>query len=187
MNAVNLALTAAVLLAAAGCGSDAASTGTQPAAAVPAANADSTATTLPDVPERYRRNIGRAWDTASEGRSPTMACTSVIAMAAGNPMAEGAAPDPDGVRAFELCYVDVAARYIQTLLDQVTPATTDDAKNDLCARIASYAVISRTSLGSFADNVQLRVADLDARLLQRVETGVRRHCPAQVAAISGYD
>lgn len=185
MNAKNLALITAVMLTAVGCGSDAASSGTPVAAGGPAANASSGTAVWQDVPERYRRKIDRAFDTASEGRSPTMACTSVVAMAAGNKAGDGRVPDPDDVRAFELCYIDVAARYIETLLAQITPATTDDAKNDLCARVSSYAVIARTSLGSFAGNVQLKVADLDARLLQRVEPGVRRHCAAQIGAISG--
>lgn len=190
MNAVHLALLTTVLLAAVACGSDATDPARQTAAvppAVPAADSGSSVSGLPDVPERYRRNLTRAFDTASEGRSPTMACASVIAMAAGNPVADGATPDADGVRAFELCYIDVAARYIETLLAQITPATTGDAKNDICARIASYAVIARTSLGSFADNVHLKTADLDTRLMQRVAPGVRSHCPAQIAAISGYD
>lgn len=185
MNALSPALIFAFVLAATGCGSEVASSGSPTAAAEPAATVSRGTSERADVPERYRKNIDRAFEAASQGRSPTMACTSVVAMAAGTRMVEGRAPAPDDVRAFELCYLDVSARYLETLLAQITTTSSGDAKNDLCARVASHALISRASLGSFADNVRLNVADLDARLLQRVEPGLRRHCAAQISAISG--
>lgn len=115
-----------------------------------------------------------------------MACTSVVARAAGHPLPDGATPSPESVRAFELCYIDIAARYIDTLLAQITSASTGDATDDVCARIASYAVISRTSLGSFAGNIGLDRDTLDTRLLERVNSAMGNKCPDQIEALTGY-
>ncbi|HUD40654.1 MAG TPA: hypothetical protein VMR06_01515 [Dokdonella sp.] len=183
--AVRYVAATAVLLAVSACGHDATSTGGAPAAA-PSTSAPSdppaSMSGLPAMPQRYSKNLTRAFTAASEGRSPTMACTSVIAMAAGNPLPEGRAPTPDSVRAFELCYIDVGARYIDTLLAQIRAG---GAKDELCAKIASYAVIARTSLGSFAGNAGLDVAALDRRLLERVRAGMQTSCPDQIEALGG--
>ena len=180
--AVRYASFVALLLAVAGCGNDA--TSAAPASAAPASDTGSTIAGLPAMPERYRKSLTRAFATASEGRSPTMACTSVIAKAAGNPLPDGAMPDPDSIRAFELCYIDVGARYIAALLAQI--AAGGGEKDEVCAKIASYAVIARTSIGSFADNVGLDVATLDKRLLERVLADMTTTCPGQIEALSGY-
>ena len=176
------------LLAATGCGNsnDTASPDAS-ATPAPATRSDTVAIAgLPDMPECFRKNLARAFETASEGRSPTMACTSVVARAAGHPLPDGATPSPESVRAFELCYIDIAARYIDTLLAQITSASTGDATDDVCARIASYAVISRTSLGSFAGNIGLDRDTLDTRLLERVNSAMGNKCPDQIEALTGY-
>lgn len=184
--AVRHALVTALLLAATGCGNDATSAAPAPASPASPAPSDtgSAIAGLPPMPERYRKTLTRAFATASEGRSPTMACTSVIAKSAGNPLPDGVVPDPDSIRAFELCYIDVGARYIAALLAQI--AADGGAKDELCAKIASYAVIARTSLGSFAGNVHLDVATLDKRLLERVLVDMTATCPDQIEALSGY-
>ena len=168
-----------VLLTATACGNDATSTAPTPATGDTAPGIVST----PALPKRYSKDLTRAFATASEGRSPTMACTSVIAIAAGNPLPGETMPEPDDIRAFELCYIDVGARYIDALLAQITAGK---SKDELCARIASYAVIARTSLGSFAGNVRLDVTTLDQRLLERVQARMTATCPNHVEALSGY-
>lgn len=173
-------LLSALLLATSGCGSEA----TSPASASPAPAADDSKDEdagLPAMPERYQKGLTRAFAAADAGNSPTMACTSVIGIAAGNPTSDGATPNPDAVRAFELCYVDASARYIDALLARIADG---EAKDDLCARIASYGLISRTSLGSFAANVQLDVAALDRRLLERVHGGMAATCPDQIETLN---
>lgn len=185
---VRNALAVPLLLATTGCGNDVASNGAAPAETIPASAAAAVATTeMPPIPERYRRHLTKAFQTASEGhKSPTMDCVAVVARAAGNPMPDGVAPDPDNVRAFELCYIDVAVRYIDTLLAQVTPGSGSEASNEVCAKIASYGVISRTSLGSFAGNVGLDLTMLDNRLLEHVKDGMMERCPDQIEALIGY-
>ena len=178
-SATRHALAMGVLLTATACGNDATSTAPTPATGDTASGIVST----PALPERYSKSLTRAFATASEGRSPTMACTSVIAMAAGNPLPGGTMPKPDDIRAFELCYIDVGARYIDALLARTTAG---EAKDELCAKIASFAVIARTSLGSFAGNVRLDVAALDQRLLERVQARMTATCPDQIDALSGY-
>lgn len=185
--AVRYVAATAVLLAVSGCGRDATSTGGAPAAAAPPASAPSvpppSMSGLPAMPERYSKNLTRAFTAASEGRSPTMPCTSVIAMAAGNPPPDGAGPTPDSVRAFELCYIDVGARYIDTLIARISAG---GEKDELCAMIASYAIITRTSLGSFAGNAGLDVATLDQRRLERVRAGMQVSCPDQIESLAGH-
>lgn len=175
------------ILAATGCGNRSDSDDAATFAAAPAvAEYPGETMDLPEIPQRFRRNLVRAFETANDGRSPTMACTSVIARAAGNALPDGATPHPDSVRAFELCYIDVAARYIETLLARITPASPGETKDDVCARIASHAVIARTSLGSFAGNIGLDRDTLDQRLLERVKPAMDGTCPDQIEAFTGY-
>ncbi|MBB5208643.1 hypothetical protein [Chiayiivirga flava] len=140
---------------------------------------------LPALPEPYRRTLTRAFGTAAEGRDPTMACTSVIARAAGNPPPDGGAPTADAVRAFELCYVDVRARYIEHVMDEITPQTPADVRDTACLKIISHAIIARSSLGTFAKNVSLDVATLDRTLADRVRGSVQPLCPDQFATLEG--
>ena len=175
------ALAIGILLVTTACGNGNDTASTAPARAT--SDAGSGLAGMLALPERYSKNLTRAFATASEGRSPTMACTSVIAQAAGNPLPGGTMPEPAGVRAFELCYIDVGARYIDALLAQITAG---EPKDELCAKIASYAVIARTSFGSFAGNVRLDVATLDQRLLDRVQARMTAACPEQVGSLNGY-
>lgn len=178
----HLAIAAGALIALPGCGTD--TSAPDPAASgSPSSSAPVGAEAT--LPERHRRNLARAFENADAGRSPTMACTSVIASAAGHELPDGASPSPESVRAFELCYVDASVRYIVALLARITPASAEDERNDTCARIASYALITRSSLGSFAGNVRLDVATLDGRIAERVDAGMTAKCPDQKAALRG--
>ena len=174
---------ALLVLAIAGCGKGPPSDDDTPLTSDAASVVKADATVFP---KRFQRNLSRAFALADAGeRSPVMACTSVIAIAAGNPLPAGVVPDPDNVRAFELCYVDVGVRYIDALLAQIGPDAGDDAKLGICARIASYGIISRTSVGSFAAHVGLDRATLDARLVARVRAEMARKCPEQIEALTG--
>jgi hypothetical protein len=149
-----------------------------------AANAASPAVVPPPdlaaLPEALRRGLARAFAIADAAdRSPTMACTPVVARAAGQPLAADAEPDPDDVRAFELCYVDVGARYVHALLAQIDADISAARRDELCARVASFAIISRASLGGFAQNLRLERDVLDRRLLTAVQGELARACPAQ--------
>lgn len=178
-------LLAALLLAAAGCSHEAGAPEAAGTAArgVPATSAEASTADASGIPERYRKAIVRALERADRGENPTMACTAVVGRAASNPAPAGSAPDPERQRAFELCYVDSGARYIEALLQQV--AADAALQEDHCARIASYAVIARGSLGSFAGNVQLDLPALDGKLVDRVRPGLMAHCPEHIAAIEG--
>jgi len=177
-----LILVTVTLIAIAACGNDAAPDRTEAGGVVSQQAAVASADALP---ERHRRNLLRALENADAGKSPTMACTSVIARAAGNPLPEGTAPAPEDVRAFEMCYVDASARYIQALLAQITPASSSGEIENTCARIAAYAVISRVSLGSFAGNIQLDVPTLDGRMAALVNNGITAKCPSYMSSIRG--
>ena len=184
---IRLALAAAILVVAGGCDHDVDTSESSPEISKEGdtpVTSSSPDTGVPDMPERYRKGLLRAFANAGSGESPTMACTSVVARAAGNPVADGALPHADDKRAFELCYVDVGARYIQALIDQLLAGSATQEQN--CAKIVSYVVIARASLGSFAGNVQLDVSTLDGRLLERVRKGMASACPDQIEALSGY-
>lgn len=172
-----------VLLIAVGCSAD--DRAVAPKSEAVAVAKEPAATAMASVPEHHRRKLARAFENADAGRSPTMACTGVIASAAGNPLASGVSPDPDNVRAFELCYVDASVRYIEALLAQITATKSSEENADICAKIASYALISRTSLGSFAANIHLDVATLDARIATRLDRGMTAKCPEQKQTLLG--
>jgi hypothetical protein len=176
---------AALLLATAAC-SDTAPADPASTAAPAAAHGseDAPVAGLPDLPEAYVRTLERAFRTAAEGRDPTMACTSVIARAAGNP-APGGTPTAEAVRAFELCYIDVRARYIEHVVSAIAPGASADARDTTCLKIVSHVIIARSSLGTFAKNVALDSAALDRRLADRVRGSVQPVCPDQFATLEG--
>lgn len=181
------AAVAALLLATAACSDTPADAVVAPPATPPATAADHDAppSDLPALPEAYRRTLTRAFGTAAEGRDPTMACTGVIARAAGNPPPDGGAPTTDAVRAFELCYVDVRARYIEHVMGPITSRTPAETRDTACLTIISHAIIARSSLGTFAKNVSLDVATLDRTLADRVRGSVQPLCPDQFAILEG--
>lgn len=154
------------------------STAPMPAAAPPAADG------LATLPDTYRSKLERAFRSAEEGRDPTMACTSVIARAAGNPPADGSTPSPDAVRAYELCYIDVRARYLETILDAAAADATPDARDNACARVVSNVLISRSSLGTFAKNVGLELPALDRAFGERLRGRMESTCPGQLDAMA---
>jgi hypothetical protein len=182
-----LVLLAALLLAAAGCGSDASAPESPDAPvqrSVATSSDEPSPSGLPELPESYRKPLMRAFARADRAENPTMACTSVIGRAASNPAPAGTAPDPERQRVFELCYVDVGARYIEALLAQVRDKAA--TQEDNCARIASYVVIARGSLGTFAGNVQLDRVVLDERLLERVLPEMKASCEGQIEVLRGH-
>ena len=174
----SLALSVALALTACGAG-DAA----DPTAGTAPAPAETTPATpigegITGAPESYRRGLDRAWQNASAGKNPTMACTGVIARAAGNPPTDGVV-DPDAIRAFELCYIDVRVRYLQSILADIAPGRSPDENANDCGRILAHQVIARSSLGTFAKNVQLDPAQLDQRVRHALLEAMQQKCPDQ--------
>jgi hypothetical protein len=139
---------------------------------------------IPGAPESYRRGLDRAWRDASAGKNPTMACTGVIARAAGNPPTDGVV-DADAIRAFELCYIDVRVRYLQSILAGIAPGRSPDENANDCGRILAHQVIAQSSLGTFAKNVQLDPAQLDQRVRNALLEAMQQKCPDHVDIFAG--
>lgn len=124
----------------------------------------------PDFPPAYADRLQTAWDAAGRGENPTHACSIVVGFAVGR-----AATSPearaDAARAFEACYVDIAARYLDARLS-------GSAGDSACGGLLGYLSIARMSLGGFAGEVGLERAELDRQLSARVADRVRQTCPA---------
>jgi hypothetical protein len=185
--ALPLVLALSVLLALGACSDanspDAASAAIQsPGAGVP----DTARAADPAIlPERYQRRLERALRTADAGdKSPTLACTGLVAMVAGQARPADVAAAPEDVQAFERCYVEVGVRYIRALLAKIDAGASAEERDEICARVASFAIVTRASLGPFAQNLHLQRADLDRRLHDAVQADVGRDCPAQLELLA---
>lgn len=131
----------------------------------------------PDFPPDYADRLQTAWDLAGRGENPTHACSIVVGFAVGR---SGNSPDarPEAARAFQACYVDIAARYLDVRL--AGPAGQDE-----CGRLLGYATIARMSLGGFASEIGLDRTALDRQLADRIGSRVRLACPDLADGILG--
>lgn len=187
LHALPLVLALSVLLAIGACSDanspDAATSASESSDAV--ARDTARAADPATLPERYQRRLERALRTADAGdKSPTLACTALVALVAGQPLPEGVAAAPEDVQAFERCYVEVGVRYIHALLAKIDASASAEERDEICARVASFAIVTRASLGPFAQNLHLQRADLDRRLRDAVQTDVGRDCPAQLELLA---
>src|SRR5690606_24095213 len=79
-----------------------------------------------EVAETYRTSFDRAWQSASEGRSPSGACASVVGRAVGllQTTATGGQERTDALAALDACYVRSMAHFVDTTLSVENPGTT---------------------------------------------------------------
>lgn len=132
----------------------------------------------PAMPEAYRDRLTEAWQSAGRGENPIQACAIVTGLAVGRSHQAGGGQNSDAARAFEVCYVDIPARYIET---RVSGGNADQ----VCSTIATFLVTARMSLGGFAADLGIDRANLDAKVNQRIGDVVRRNCGDQAEAILG--
>jgi len=134
-----------------------------------------------DVAEPYRTSFDRAWQSASEGRSPSQACASVVGKAAGllKTTATGGQERTDAIAALDACYVGAMAHFVDTTLSVENPGTTQ------CISLLKALPVHRSSLGGFITDVGENVAAYDRRLNERIEAKVRSACPDTAAVILG--
>lgn len=134
-----------------------------------------------DVAEPYRASFDRAWQSASEGRSPSQACAGVVGKAAGllKTTATGGQERTDAIAALDACYVGAMAHFVDTTLSVENPGTTQ------CISLLKALPVHRSSLGGFITDVGEDVAAYDRRLNERIEAKVRSACPDTAAVILG--
>jgi hypothetical protein len=133
------------------------------------------------VAETYRTSFDRAWQSASEGRSPSQACAGVVGKAAGllKTTATGGQERTDALAALDACYVQAMAHFVDTTLSVENPGTTE------CVNLLKALPVHRSSLGGFIIDVGEDVAAYDRRLNEQIEAKVRSACPDTAAVILG--
>ncbi len=131
----------------------------------------------PNLPESYREPLTEAWQAAGRGENPTRACAIVTGLAVGRGQ-QASGQIADATRAYQLCYVDIPARYIETRL-----ANAGGDADSVCMSISTFLITLRMSLGSFADDLATDRAALDARLKEHIADGVRRSCGAMAQSL----
>ena len=133
------------------------------------------------VAEPYRTSFDRAWQSASEGRSPSQACAGVVGKAAGllKTTATSGQERTDAIAALDACYVQAMAHFVDTTLSVEKPGTTQ------CISLLKALPVHRSSLGGFITDVGEDVAAYDRRLNERIEAKVRSACPDTAAVILG--
>lgn len=133
----------------------------------------------PSMPEAYSERLTQAWQAAGEGQSPTQSCAIVTGLAVGRHQ-QGAGETQDALRAYELCYVDIPARYIQSRL-----ASGD--REQACLASQTFLITQQISLGSFAGDLGIERSALDGKLRERIAATVRSACPNNADSILSTD
>lgn len=141
-----------------------------------------TADTPPPVPRAFTRNVGRAWEAAGEGNSPSSNCAGFfngLSARLANENTESA-DLADSMLGVDVCYVGVMARYLSVKL-----APVDSAGNDCIGEMTAingHRQVATSLLGDVdADGVLM--AYLDGRLDAAMGQTVREACPAHIASI----
>lgn len=174
---VRPALLAMCIVFATGCGNADPAGGARPAAEATTVGTPASAAAS-RFPERHARRLERAFADADSGKSPTNACAVVAGLVAGTPPPAGGTVNPDSVAAFEACYVDASVRYLHRLTEEAAGDASPDSAEQLCLRGASHLLISRTSIGSMAKNLDLDPVDLGRRIADRLPPGLLERCPS---------
>lgn len=137
---------------------------------------DSTASDAPKVSSTYQKKMDTVWETAGQGKSPTMDCASVIGTAVGLKMS-GQGNKSEAVQAYEACYVDAFVRYANALLaqpDNAALGSRDQPKG--CLKLFTQARIHQSSLGGFAKDFDLDTSALDAKVRSALDQGAAVAC-----------
>lgn len=166
-------ISAPIFLLVSACSGEQADEATSPAAAATGGSSG--------VAETYRTSFDRAWQSASEGHSPSQACAGVVGKAAGllKTTATGGQERTDALAALDACYVGAMAHFVETTLSVEKPGTTQ------CISLLKALPVHRSSLGGFITDVGEDVAAYDRRLNERIEAKVRSACPDTAAVILG--
>lgn len=134
-----------------------------------------------EVAEAYSSDFEGAWQGASEGRSPSLACASVVGKAAGllKTTATGGQERADALDALDACYVRAMARFVDTTL------SAENAGTKQCISLLGALPVHRRSLGGFVSDVGEDQAAYDRRLNEQIEEKVRSACPDSANIILG--
>lgn len=133
---------------------------------------------VPKVADRYQERIQEAWDAADQGKAPTNKCALVVGSAVGLANVNDD-NRKDAVEAYEACYVDVQAHWVKRKIALA------DADESPCMPLVTGLMTSRMSLGAFAEDLDLEVEELDARIADMIEADVQEACPNQARSILG--
>ena len=165
-------MSAPIFLLISACSGEEANESTSPAAAVGGGSG---------VAEDYRTSFDRAWQNASEGRSPSQACAGVVGKAVGllKTTATGGQDRTDALAALDACYVRAMAHFVDTTLSVENPGTTQ------CVSLLKTLPVHRSSLGGFITDLGEDLAAYDRRLNEQIEAKVRSACPDTAAVILG--
>ncbi|MBP6020053.1 MAG: hypothetical protein KA735_11215 [Burkholderiaceae bacterium] len=121
---------------------------------------DSTASAVPKVSSTYQKKLDAAWDTASQGKSPTISCASVVGTAVGM-ASSGQGKKSEAIQAYEACYVDAFVHYANVYIAQPDKAALDKRNQPAgCGTLSTHAMIHQVSLGGFASDLGLNTKAL---------------------------
>lgn len=132
---------------------------------------DSAASAVPKVSNTYQKKLDAAWETAGQGKSATMACTSVIGTAVGMTKA-GQGEKSEAAQAYEACYVNVFVHYANALIAQPDNAVLGLRDQPVgCRTLFTQARVHQSALGGFAKDFDLDSNVLDAKIRAALDQG----------------
>lgn len=132
---------------------------------------DSTASAVPKVSSTYQKQLDAAWDTASQGKAPTMACAHVVGTAVGM-TSSGQGKKSDAIQAYEACYIDTFVHYANVYIAQPDKAVLDKRNQpEGCGILSTHAMIHQVSLGGFAKDLGLDTKALAVKARAALGTG----------------
>src|SRR5690606_12639143 len=107
------------------------------------------------VSSTYQKKMDAAWETASQGKSPTISCASVVGTAVGM-VSAGQGKKSEAIQAYEACYVDAFVQYANVYIAQPDKAALDKRNQpEGCGILSTHAMIHQVSLGGFAKDLGL--------------------------------
>lgn len=133
-------------------------------------------TDVPKISSQYQKDMDAAWDVASQGKSPTIACAQVIGTAvAAVKYANG--DKPKAAQAYQACYVDAFAKYAKAFMAQPEQLEKINQKWSAgCLKLASAYRVHSMAFDDSAKDLDLDINVLTKQL--RKDLGeVARSCP----------
>lgn len=114
-----------------------------------------TNSSTPKVASIYKKYMDAAWEVASEGKSPSIACASVMGTALST-VNYGKGNKTEAAQAYEACYVDVFVQYAKVYMSQSDHAQqTNNKPAKGCMALAISYRIHRMALGDSAQDLGL--------------------------------
>lgn len=141
-----------------------------------------TADSPPPVPRPFERNVGRAWEAAGQGNSPSSNCIGFFNGMSGRLANENTESGDlaDSMQGIDVCYAGVMTRYLSVKL-----ASADAADYSCMAEMSTinHHRLVATGLLADIDSDGVIMRYLDARLDAAIGQTVREVCPSHIATI----